>query len=152
MKQSQKISTQTELEQLIERYFEGETSLQEEQVLRQSLANCQWQSETIDEARFTMGYFTAHKHERRRTGRVGATLRYAAIAASVAVLLTVGVGLLWQSRQAEDMCVAYVNGKAIHNQKEVITLMHGDLNEIGNATESLEEQLSSLGEAIEIEI
>ena len=54
------ITNQAELEQLIDRYFDGETSVQEEQLLRKTLANCTWSSETIDEARFTMGYFVAH--------------------------------------------------------------------------------------------
>ena len=55
MNKLQKINSQAELEQLIERYFDGETSLQEEQLLKQTLADCTWTSDTIDEARFTMG-------------------------------------------------------------------------------------------------
>ena len=43
------ITNQTELEQLIDRYFDGETRVQEEQLLRKTLANCTWSSETIDE-------------------------------------------------------------------------------------------------------
>lgn len=34
------INTQAELEQLIDRYYDGETSVQEEQELRQCLADC----------------------------------------------------------------------------------------------------------------
>lgn len=146
------ISSQAELEQLINRYFDGETSIEEEQALRQCLADCPWHSEIINEALFTMGYFTAHKQTRVSDKKHSGRVRWTAIAATIAVLLTVGAGVLWQSRQTNDVCVAYVNGKAIHNEQEVLSLMQDDLNEMGNATQGLAEQLSSLGDAIEIDI
>lgn len=152
MNKLQKINSQTELEQLIERYFDGETSLQDEQMLREALADCPWESETINEAKFTMGYFAAHKQQGRRVTTVNDRFRIMAIAASVAVLLTVGIGLLWQNHQANNVCVAYVNGKAIHNEQEVFNLLQSDLNDMGNATQGLANQLSSLGDAIEIDI
>ena len=147
------IADQADLEQLIERYFDGNTSLQEEQVLKEILADCPWSSETIDEARFTMGYFVAHKQQGNNNAvKSNNRFRYGAIAASVAVLLTIGVSMGWHSYLTEDVCIAYVNGQAINDKDEVMMLMQNDLNEIGNATQSLEEQLSSLGDAIEIDI
>jgi hypothetical protein len=146
------ITSQAELEELIGRYFDGETTIEEEQVLKQCLAECPWNSEAIDEARFTMGYFTAHKQQSSRVAKRVNRSRFTAIAASIAVLLAVGAGLLWQAGQADDVCVAYVNGKAIHNEKEILSLMHNDLNAMGKATQGLAEQLSSLGDAIEIDI
>ena len=134
MKQSQKITDKAQLEALIDRYFEGKTSLQEEQMLRENLADCPWESEAIDEARFALGYFSAHKQQGHRTPTVSNRSRYLAIAASIAVLLTIGVGLLWQSRQPDDVCIAYVNGQAINDRNEVLTLMRSDLNDMGNAT------------------
>ena len=152
MNKSQIITCQAALEQLINRYFDGETTVQEEQAMRETLADCPWSSELIDEARFTMGYFAAHKQQGRRVTTVTDRFRIMAIAASVAVLLTVGIGLLWQNHQANNVCVAYVNGKAIHNEQEVFNLMQSDLNEMGNATQGLADQLSSLGDAIELDI
>lgn len=153
MKQSQKIKTKAQLEELIDRYFEGQTSQQEEQLLRENLADCPWESEAIDEARFTLGYFTAHKQQSRQQRTTFSNrYRYMAIAASIAVLLTIGVGLLWQSRQPEDVCIAYVNGQTISDKDKVLTLMQSDLNDMGNATQGIAEQLSSLGEVIEIDI
>ena len=99
-----------------------------------------------------MGYFAAHKQTRFNVKKHGNRFRTTAIAASIAILLTVGTVVLWQSRQSNDVCVAYVNGKAIHNEKEVLSLMHDDLNDMGNATQGIAEQLSSLGDAIEIDI
>ena len=147
------IANQKELEQLIERYFDGDTTTQEERELRQCLAECPWSSEIIDEARFTLGFFATHSQlKRRHIIRLSGRFRITSIAASVAVLLAIGIGMLWQSQQSKDMCVAYVNGKVIHDEKEVLSLMQGDLNDMGNATQGLADQLSSLGEAIEIDI
>ena len=56
--------TQTELERLIECYFDGMTTVEQEAALRESLAQCRWQSETINEAKAVMGYFVAHSQQR----------------------------------------------------------------------------------------
>lgn len=145
------ISNQTELEQLIGRYFNGETTVQEEQTLRDVLADCPWKSDTIDEARFTMGYFAAYSQQQHKA-RKGNNHHVIGIAASIAILLSVGAFTLWHQNQTDDVCIAYVNGKTVNNEKEVLTLMMSDLNDVGNATQNLADQLSSLGEDIEIEI
>lgn len=151
MNKSHTINSQAELERLIERYFEGETSLQEEQTLRQQLAECPWESEIIDEARFTMGYFTAHQRQQQQRPAAANRYRVMAIAASVALLLTVGTGLLWHSQQPKDVCIAYVNGQEIHNDEAVMALIENDLNNINNASQGMASQLMSLGEAIELD-
>ena len=148
------ISNQAELEQLISRYFDGETSIKEEQELRQCLADSPWSSELIDDARFTMGYFAAHVQEQQSSRKAirSSFFRITSIAASIAVLLAIGGGILWHSQQPKDVCIAYVNGKTIQNEKEVLKLMASDLNDIDNASQSLTEQLSNLGKDIEIDI
>lgn len=145
------ITSKSELEQLIERYFEGETSLQEEQMLKQFLADYPWSSEVIDEVCFTMGYFTAHKQQQRHIVKMTARRRFIGIAASVAVLLTIGGALLWQAQRPQDECIAYVNGKAITNDDAVMALIEKDLNTMDNASNSMVAQLSSLGEALELD-
>ena len=146
------ITTQAQLEQLIGRYFEGETSVQEEQALRQCLANCPWESETIDEARFTMGYFAAHRRQLERKSRWLTNDRIIGIAASIAVILAVGGYVIWhQQPQTADMCIAYVNGKTIDSSEQVMELIENDLNTIGEASQGMTAQLSSLGEALEID-
>lgn len=150
MNKLQTINSQTELEQLINRYFEGETSLQEEQTLIHELADCPWESETIDEARFTLGYFSAHQRQQVRSTSTNRS-SVMAIAASIAVLLAIGVGLLWQNQQHKNMCIAYVNGQEIRNDEAVMALIENDLNNIGDASQGMTSQLMSLGEAIELD-
>lgn len=171
MKEIQKISTQTELEQLIERYFEGETSVQEEQELRQCLADCSWSSELIDEARFTMGYFAAHRKTRQHVAKRNYQRQIIGIAASVAIILGIGISVFsshWLTPQYE--CIAYVNGEVIsENQEAIMSLIAQDLNdmdmatremagiiaddmsEMSEASQYMTDELSSLGDAIELD-
>ena len=145
------ISNQAELERLIGRYFDGETTVQEEQTLREGLADCPWSSEVIDEARFTMGYFTAHRQELQRRMTRTNRRRIIGIAASITVLLAIGGFALWHQQQTDNMCIAYVNGQTINDDQAVMAIVENDLNNIANASQAMISQLSSLGEALEIE-
>ena len=165
------ISNQAELEQLINRYFDGETNIEEEQILRESLVNCPWQSEVIDEALFTMGYFAAHREQQQRTAKKSYRRQVIGIAASIAITLAIGIPILshnWSTPQPQ--CIAYVNGKVIMNdQKAIMSLIAQDLNTIematremdnviasdmsdmSDATRCMTDELSSLGDAIELD-
>lgn len=151
MNTNQHISNQVELEQLINRYFDGETTAKEERKLRSILADCPWSSETIDEARFTMGYYVAHTRQRRHAAMFTQRYRIAAITASVAIMLAIGGHLLWQNRQPQGTCMAYVNGKVISNKDVVMELITQDLNTMDEASQSMEAQLLSIGEALELD-
>ena len=152
MKDLEQITTQAQLEQLIERYFDGMTSLQEENAMRQVLAHCPWQSDAIDDAKVVMGYFSAHSNQQRQSAIKVTRKRAIGIAASIAIVLAVGGFTLWhQQVNDKDLCVAYVNGKTIHNNDEVMALIQNDLNMIGDASQGMTAQLSSLGEAIEFD-
>ena len=146
------ITDHAELEQLINRYFDGETSLQEEQMLREALADCPWSSELIDEARFTMGYIATHKQHGRRANTSARRYRIAAIAASVAIVLAVGISTIWHYQpQSDNVCVAYVNGKTINNDDAVMALIANDLSSMEDASQSMAAQLASIGEALELD-
>lgn len=171
MNQNLHITNQAELERLIERYFDGETSIQEEQMLRATLADCPWSSEVIDEARFTMGFFAAHSQETERVAKKSNRRKFIGIAASIAIILAIGIPALthnWFAPQSQY--IAYVNGKVVaNNQKAVMSLIAQDLNtmdmatremdnaiaadinDMGDATRMMTDELSSLGEAIELD-
>ena len=151
MNKNQHISNQAELEQLIERYFDGETSVQEEQVLREILADCPWSSEAIDEARFTMGYFAAHCHESQRIVKKNNRNKFIGIAASIAIVLVAGGYALWHQQQSADVCIAYVNGLVVQDDDKVMALVSNDLNMMDNAADAMTDQLSSLGAALELD-
>ena len=166
------ITDQAALEQLINRYFDGETSVQEERELREALADCPWSSEFIDEARFTMGYFAAHKQQQQpRVAKKSYQRQIIGIAASIAILLGIGLSVFsrqWLTPRYE--CIAYVNGKVIaDNQEAIMSLIAQDLNDMDMATREMAgamandmsemneasrlmtDELSSLGDAIELD-
>lgn len=145
------IINQAELGQLIERYFDGETSIQEEQLLRAALADCPWDSEAIDEARFTMGYFATHSDRQRRQTAKSRRQLVAGIAASIAIILAVGGYALWHQQQPGDVCIAYVNGQVVQDNDKVMALVADDLSKMDNAANAMTDQLSSLGEALELD-
>ena len=151
MKKSQYISCQAELEALIERYFEGMTSLEQEDAMRQCLAHCPWSSEAIDDARMVMGYFAAHSKQHRRSVSSGMRQGIIGIAASIAVILAVGGYVLWHQSQPGDMCIAYVNGTVVNDNDKVMALVANDMSKMDDATDAMTNQLSSLGEALELD-
>ena len=151
MNKNHHINNQAELEQLIERYFDGETSVQEEQMLRETLAGCPWSSEVIDEARFTMGFFAAHCHETERVAKKSNRRKFIGIAASIAIVLAAGGYALWHQQQSTGVCIAYVNGMVVQDDEKVMTLIANDLSLMDNAADAMTDQLSSLGAALELD-
>ena len=151
MNKNYQISNQAELEQLIERYFDGLTSIQEEQMLRVTLADCPWSSEVIDEARFSMGYFAAHCQETERVAKKSKRRKLIGIAASIAIILAAGGYALWHQQQSVGVCIAYVNGQIVQDDDKVMALVADDLSKMDNASKAMTNQLSSLGEALELD-
>lgn len=152
MNNNHHITDQAELEQLINRYFDGETTVHEEKSLRETLAHCPWNSELINEARFTLGYFVAHNNQQRQAALRTTRQRVIGIAASIAIILAVGGVALWHHQSSNNnLCIAYVNGETINNDEDVMALIQNDLNMIGDASQGMTAQLSSLGEALEID-
>ncbi len=145
------ITSRQELEQLIERYFDGLTTVEEEAALRACLARCPWHSESIEDAQVVMGYFAALDKDQRHSAARTTRQRIAGIAASIVIVLSVAVFALWHQWQPMDECVAYVNGQAISNDREVMALVENDLSSIGNASQGMTAQLSSVGEALELD-
>ncbi len=151
MKKSQYISSQAQLEALIERYFEGMTTLEQEDAMRQCLAHCPWSSQAIDDARMVMGYFAAHAEQQRNQVTPGLRQRFIGIAASIAVILAVGGYFLWHQSQPSDVCIAYVNGMVVEDNDKVMALVANDMSKMDNAVNAMTNQLSSLGEALELD-
>ena len=151
MKKSQYISSQAELEALIERYFEGLTTLEQEDAMRQCLAHCPWNSEAIDDARMVMGYFAAQSAQQRRSVSRSMRQGFIGIAASIAVILAVGGYIIWHQSQPDDMCIAYVNGTVVNDNDKVMALVANDMSKMDDATDAMTNQLSSLGEALELD-
>lgn len=139
-----------ELELLIERYFEGETSEEEELRLRKELSNCTYHSRLIDECLVTMGYFSMGKRmerEKKARGRVMVLRRVVSVAAMIAIIFVLGLTLLKPDNGvfSEGDCMAYVNGEKISDKDIVISLIEQDLARIG---ESVSEERNTIMEQL----
>ncbi|MDR2056848.1 MAG: hypothetical protein LBP83_00910 [Dysgonamonadaceae bacterium] len=108
-----------EIETLIEKYFEGLTTLKEEEYLR-----AYFQKETVPaewEAYKAMFRFFALEIEAGKTkplpekkGRK-VYLRWAGVAAAVCLLVYAGVKITFKDYQMQETSCAYINGKAYTN-------------------------------------
>ena len=49
------------------------------------------------------------------------------------------------------MCIAYVNGQVVQDNEKVMALVADDLSKMDNAANAMTDQLSSLGEALELD-
>ena len=140
--------SQVELERLIEQYFDCELSSEQEQWLLHELSVTTLSSEAIDEARFAMGYMSVARkvHGSRGSGhkRVPAML---SIAASI-VLAVQGV----RSQSSGSNCYAYVEGQKVVDNQEVMSIIKGDLSEMGSAHDAIDShvlnELSAMGNAL----
>ena len=128
--------TEQRLNQLIERYFDGETTAADEAMLRRELATNRWHSSIADEARFALGYFSMTKPQ-VETRRKSWARRLAA-AACIGLLLTMGIMML-NARLGQ--CVAWVGGQPIDDQEQVMNLIASDLGSMGDASDELQQNM-----------
>lgn len=105
---------------LADRYFEGETTLEEEVALREFLAGND--DPRFDGLRAVMGFLVA---ERRSSEVRSRRLRWIpAVAAAVTVLIAAGVGM------SRNTCVLYENGNRISDNTVVMEDVNNTLSEL----------------------
>lgn len=141
MKQNEDIQR---INDLIDRYFDATTSLDEERELRRLLAATSVRSPKIDEARAVMGLMVVERKLSRRYLKM--PWRFVAgIAASVAVVLALGVGILSDGSEGhgyDNQCVAYTGASEISNAADVMSLFDDQLRMIDDAATALETDIA----------
>lgn len=140
-------TTMINCQEMVNRYFDGDTSEEEERLLRRFLATEAGRSSEFDEVRAVMSVFAAGKavNQTRHKSRKLWPWLAAACVAGLAWLLWTGIG------GTQDVCVAYVNGQKITDRNEVLALMQEswddiEMQETGN---TVEEQLTDLFNTLE---
>ncbi len=141
------------LNALIEKYFDGATTLDEERLLRRMLADPSFQGESVDEARAVLGFMAAgaSAHADVSGRRSVSWLTAAGVAASLAVAVTIG---MWMHRESTspDM-IAYVGGCEISDRREVMDIVEADLAAFGlaamDADMQIDAELSDIGDMLE---
>ena len=125
-------SINNNLDSLIERYFEGETSLEEEKLLKAMVARSD--ESRYDAVRAVLGYGVATRKRtalrRRRLGMVSA-----AAVASIAVVSIARLNLSKKNGTGNSECYAVVEGRYTSDQSEVLSIMQSDIGDIRSAQE-----------------
>lgn len=123
--------------ELIDKYYRGETSLEEEVYLRRCLATTVSDNPEIKEAQAIMSYvaMTATKERKKRT----VWYRWTE-AAVIAIVLAVGISsLVWNDNLS--LCSTMIACKEYDNHEIAIDLISSQLDAIGEASAELEEEL-----------
>ena len=134
------------IDELIEGYFEGTLSQNEETALKVFLASEEGQGPEYDEVRAVMGYFAAGRsveilrsrplpqNDRKMWRRI------LAIAASLAIVITLGINIFNQN----NVCVSFVGGKKITDREVVMNDVDNILADLLSDRVDMEEQLESI--------
>lgn len=125
---------------LVDKYFEAQTTEEEEALLARFLASDASQAdapadmmESFDEARAVMGIF-AMKRKLLAPRRFRLSYIYKGLGWAAVVAIVLVVGLTHNSEK--NVYVAYVDGKKVTNKEQVVAIMHQSWNDINYAPTS----------------
>jgi hypothetical protein len=138
-----------EAEKLIEKYYEGETTVAEEKLLRKYLSGknvpVQFEAEKA-----ILGYFASEK-EKKSVWLVPNALKWvASVAAAVVVIF---LGILFNN-QSSTTGYAYVDGKKITDKNEIHALAQIAVGNLVSGIDEVEKGLENiqLGQTIESQL
>ena len=131
------------INEIIDRYFEGTLSKEEEVRLKVFLASPEGQSSEYDEVRAVMGYFAVGKAINSRTRNAGRPVlwrRVAAVAAGLALLISIGINIY----NKENICVSFVGGQKVTDKEVVMNDVDNILSDLLSDRVDMEEQLVNI--------
>jgi hypothetical protein len=118
------------IEQLEKKYFDGLTSDEEENVLKDFLAT---NADGFDELRAVMSFLSVGRNINAAKDEVHIRRHHSHTwyaAAAIAVLMILGTVYLKVSESTQDVCVAYVYGKKITDANAVMNQMHQSMQQV----------------------
>ena len=111
---------QNETYELIERYFNAETTLEEERRLRQLLAEIPPGDQLADEAKAVMG-FSLCAPRRKKARLIPQGIRaWLSAAAAIAIVFTIGLFMPDSHDSTPDMIYASINGHEVTDNNRVM--------------------------------
>ena len=153
------------IDRIIERYFEADLSEAEEADLKAFLASEAGQAPEYDEVRAVMGYFAVGRsvkvssgedssgslrsapypgkcssEESSARGKFVRWSRVVAVAASLAMIVTLGVSLY----NKDNVCVSIVEGRKVTDKEVVMNDVDNILSDLLADRVDMEEQLSNI--------
>lgn len=160
MKKSNTQLTPEEALRLADRYFEAQTSEEEEERLRDFLLTAENADSRFNDVRAVMGValcpphavtVSKHKHQHKRIHtNFSVLVKHTAVAASF--LLIAGVATTSYLHHENNLCIAYINGQKVTDHERVEKAMHDVLQQMDmphDHTSPIEEQMSNMFEPLE---
>lgn len=123
---------QAYLHQRIERFYEAQLSQEEENFLLRTLLKIEGKDPIADEALAVM-LASRMSAKTTKTRKKTPAMRIAGIAASIAIILGMGIFIIHHPRQVDTF--AYVSGKKIHDRNEIKNIVSTQLQDIGESTD-----------------
>ena len=143
---------------LARRYFEAETTDEEERALKRFAASPKADGAEWDELRAVMGYVVAGRRVHKGTGKKSSVhqlthrTRIAVAAAILAGLVAIPAihRMTIQEAEEQDICFAYVNGQRVTDPALVMQAMHRAMSHVQQVDPmtTMEGQLESIFELI----
>ena len=132
------------IDEIIDGYFEGTLSAEEEVQLKVFLASPEGQSSEYDEVRAVMGYFSVGKAinntTRRTADHPALWRRVAAVAAGLALLISIGINIY----KKENICVSFVGGQKVTDKEVVMNDVDNILADLLADRVDMDEQLVNI--------
>ena len=130
MNMSDMMITDERIDELIDRYFDADTTVEEEALLRRAVAHRTEQK--YDAIRAVLGFMAVERARRKPRIR---PLRIVAAAAAVAAIATVGIGIAGSVHtvEAEKGCYAMIDGRRVDDKARVLGIMSMDMGDLHNA-------------------
>ena len=138
-----------EWKMLTERYFEANTTLQEENELREFLTSEASNAPCFNEIKAVMSYIAVgRKQQSQRSSKKSRYNIYKIASYSAAAAITVACILgKWHAHfQEENIYIAYIDGKQYTDKATVLSQMHKAMAHVNHNTQqySAQEQLSEI--------
>ena len=146
-------NTIRQIELLAEKYFRGETSTEEEKILREVLVNTKCSTSIINEARAVLGLFATQRIAKRKTRKkVFSFRRILAYAAALAMISTVATTFFIYNSAEEPVNIAWVGGKVSTDEHVTLALLQEQFSDVAEAGEnvkaSITESLTDFNDAL----
>lgn len=134
--------TLSELLVMIERYFDCALSDMEEDRLRGIIAETKIKHPAVDEIKAVMG-FRQHRSGSKKRDNFRIVRIVTSVAAAVVVVIAVGLKFQRNFTMDDRMnstCIAYVNGKCITDEDEIMFLIAEDMHEFNAESEETSQE------------
>lgn len=129
---------------LIAKYFDADTSVEEERLLLKEALRLEGKDPLADEVLAVMGYARSKPIKSSNALRISPIWKISGIAAAVVAIGIGGISFMSTlSYETGNECYAYVNGVRIENQTDISHLIQQQLGEISEADENMEESISN---------